>query len=496
MAIIDGGSNTANRANVDSNYNLQVNTPLLASGAGFITIAAEVDAGSQTGRRVVRPFDASWDSRLRVGVDIPIFIDKFAGSAQNTALYRYAFTTMTATQANGWLTLNANNSTAAGNYCLFRTWRSFQTLPTFGTTYVCYAQMSQLPVANSTLEWGLGIVPEGTGSPTDGVFFRYNSAGEFRAIITSNSTGSYQETTALISNVSTVVGQNLTHQFRIGIQADVANFWIDGILVASLARPVGGDFTSISGNMPAFFRNYVLGGVATVPQIMRVSTLAIIQQDINATKAWPDIQCGMGMHGSQGQTGGTMGSTATYVNSTNAVSGAATNTAIVVGTSATLGLGGNFHIAGTALAASVNDVIISSYPNVAGTAAIPGRTLYIHGVRIGAVNLGATVATTPTTISLVANYGHTAVTLATAESASFATATAKSARRIPLGIISWPVGAVAGSTPTNGDIYMPFTAPLPVAPGEFFAISGKFLAGTATVNQTIYFLIGVDSYWE
>ena len=105
--------------------------------------------------------------------------------------------------------------------------------------------------------------------------------------------------------------------------------------------------------------------------------------------------------------------------------------------------------------------------------------------------MGAVVATTPTSMALVANYGHTAVSLATGEAA-----TTKAPRRVPLGTMTWPVGAAIGATPTNGDIWMPFVAPITVAPGEFFAISAKLLAGTATASQTIYFVIGIDSYWE
>ena len=36
MAVIDGGSSSAGKANVDSNYNLQVNLPTTASQAGYV----------------------------------------------------------------------------------------------------------------------------------------------------------------------------------------------------------------------------------------------------------------------------------------------------------------------------------------------------------------------------------------------------------------------------------------------------------------------------
>lgn len=485
MAVIEGGSNTANKANVTPTYDLQVRTPIIASGAGFVTIAAEVDAGTVTGSRVVRAFDASWDSRLRVGVDVPLFIDRFAGAAQNSTLYSWTVTTMANTQSAGWLTLNSANSIATSAVSRVSSWRSFPVLPTFGTTFSCYAQFAQNPVVNNQCEWGLGIAAT-TAAATDGVFFRYNLAGEFRAVSVTNQ----GENTVLIPNAATLVGQSTTHRFSIGIQADVANFFIDNVLVATIPRQSGGDFTTLSAQLPILFRNFnsTVSGPG-VAQQMKISTVAVTQQDMNAGKPWADILCGMGMHGSQGQTGGTMGSTATWTNSQAFTAGAVSNTAVLVGTSATTGLGGGFNA--TAQVTGNTDNIISSFPNPAGTAAVPGRTLYVHGVKVGAINLGAAVATTATALALFVAYGHTGVTLATAEAA-----TTKKPRVVPIGTMAWPVGSAIGSTPTNGDVYMPFTAPIPVAPGEFFVVGARFVVGTATASQTIQFVIGIDSYWE
>jgi len=489
MAIIDGGSNTVNKANVDANYNLQVRTPLSGVQAGFVTLAAEIDPGTyNNSTRIVTPLDASYDSRLRVAIDTPLFVDRFAGAAQNTTLYNYANTNNTFTQANGWASINATALVAASNYGLLKTYRSFPTWAVFGTTLNCWLQLSQPGLTFNTTEWGFGIAAT-TASPTDGVFFRLTSSNVLNCVISSISTGSYQETAVAVTNGPAIVGQNLTHRFTIKCQSDQATFYIDGNVVAVVARPAGGDYINASSELPVFFRTYTLGGTAAAGQVMRISAVEVHTQDANTSKPWADILCGMGMHGSQGQTGGTLGTTATYTNSANPAAGAGSNTAVIVGTSATTGLGGNFLL--TAPAAATTDLIISSFPNPAGTNAVPGRTLYIHGIRIGCINLGAVVATTPTSMALVANYGHTAVSLATGEAA-----TTKAPRRVPLGTMTWPVGAAIGATPTNGDIWMPFVAPITVAPGEFFAISAKLLAGTATASQTIYFVIGIDSYWE
>ena len=87
--------------------------------------------------------------------------------------------------------------------------------------------------------------------------------------------------------------------------------------------------------------------------------------------------------------------------------------------------------------------------------------------------------------------------LATSESASFTTGTTKAPRRVPIGFQSWPVGAAIGAPPTEGPIYFDLEdAPIYVNPGEFIALVGKFLVGTATASQTINFIWQPVYGWE
>lgn len=98
------------------------------------------------------------------------------------------------------------------------------------------------------------------------------------------------------------------------------------------------------------------------------------------------------------------------------------------------------------------------------------------------MNVGAAVATTATTLQWCVAFGHTAVSLATAEAA-----TTKAPRRVPLGIMTWPVGAAIGQQPQFGPIQVNFNdAPIYVNPGEFVALVAKFIVGTATASQVIW----------
>ena len=183
-----------------------------------------------------------------------------------------------------------------------------------------------------------------------------------------------------------------------------------------------------------------------------------------------------------------MGGLATYPNSANPTAAAPSNTVLTANLPA--GLGGQGLV--TATAAAVLDGIWSSYQVPANTVNIQGRRLVLRGIRVDAVNLGAAVATTATTVQFSLAYGHTAVSLATTEGAA-----AKAPRRLALGFMTWPVGAGIGQQPQDGVMFVDLgDAPIFVNPGEFVALVGKFVAGTATVSQTIQFTYQPIYGWE
>jgi hypothetical protein len=177
-----------------------------------------------------------------------------------------------------------------------------------------------------------------------------------------------------------------------------------------------------------------------------------------------------------------MGTTALYSNSLAAGAGlAATNTTAALGS----GLGGQFTVLPTLAVGT--DGIISSFQNPAAAAAVQGRTLYIRGVRIqGAVVVALTGGNVLYAYSLA--FGHTAVSLATAEAAG-----TKAPRRIPLGYENYVVTAPAGTL--GQGVYMAFNAPIAVNPSEFVQIVAKNM-GVVTTLGAISIQITFDSYWE
>jgi hypothetical protein len=222
--------------------------------------------------------------------------------------------------------------------------------------------------------------------------------------------------------------------------------------------------------------------------IFMVSDVSVSVGDIATNKTWAGQLCSMGRTPLQGQNGGTMGQTVQWANATNPTSATATNTSAAAGT----GLGGLYLIG--APATSTTDIVVQSYQNPAGGVNQTPRTLIIRGIWVDVVNMGAAVATTPTTLALALAFGHTAVSLATAETGSFVTATTKAPRRLPVGAISFPTATPIGGV--SAHIAVDFEAPIVIDPGHFIALVAKPLVGTATASQTLMFVIGYNAYYE
>jgi hypothetical protein len=285
---------------------------------------------------------------------------------------------------------------------------------------------------------------------------------------------------------------NRVYRFLIQITNVVTTFWIDNLKVGEIPTPAGADSPCQSRSLPWSIRHAIVGGAAGA------ATQALVK-DYRVTVRGPQYAnvlstSGNRMYGSyQGLSGGTMGSLATYANSTNPTAAAPSNTALTANLPA--GLGGQGSV--TAAAAAATDGIWGSYQVPAGSTTVQGRRLVVRGVRLQCINTGAAVATTATVVQFSLAFGHTAVSMATAESGSFATGTAKAPRRVAMGFQSWAVGAAIGAPAADGPIYLDLgDAPIYVNPGEFIALVGKFLVGTATASQTIAFIWQPVYGWE
>lgn len=495
---IQGGSSTANKANVDSNYNQMVNSPgYTAAGviqgggpsqAGATTIYSANDEGTVTGARSVKSPKTSLHRRLRVGIDTLIFNDTFNATTQNTSLWEYIFVTMTASQPGaGTVNFGTVQGTASTHGALMR---SYQYFPVIGKASI--AAKFNVGVFNATLvaneEWriGFGRPTVGGTAPTEGVWFLLTTAGLFGKAFFN---GVEATTSSLATLASFTVGTIYNLEIILGEQ--LIEFWRDGILLGTLNNAAANGQPFEQASLPLFMQKLCTGSV-TNTNTMRVADINVYISDIASNKTWESQLATLGQQGNLGQNGHTQGKTSLYANSTAPTAVALTNT-----TAAFTGLGGQAAVLPTLAVSS--DGIIMSYQNPAPTINITGRNLLIYGISIDSY-VSVVLAGGPLAYMYTLAYGHTNVSLATVETASFATATTHAPRIIPVGVETYPVNAAVATKGTGiqgGVLNKQFRVPIVVRPGEFVALCAKAGVGsTVTTTGAITFLISFDAVWE
>lgn len=458
---------------------------------GGIRNFSENDSGFISGTAALISPETDNDYRLRVSQDLILDEEVFNNTAQNTGKHSLTVNTLAASFTAGQFTTNSTSIVTSGAGLFLVTQACFPTIGTQTLSADFELGFSAQPQTNSFIEYGLGLPATFGVAPSDGVFFRLSSAG-LQGIASSNGTETPTGVFPLSGGTGTWVYTNAKrYQFIVYIGGIVADFWVnDGtgaVRLGSIPLPAAQGRMLMSAGVPLFLKHRITGGAAG--GILQ-ATLGAYSVRLGGSNLTSTVSTqGNRVFGSyQGLSGGTMGSLATYVNSTNAVAAAPSNIALTANLPG--GLGGQGAV--TAAVAAATDGIWSSYQVPAGTVLIPGRRLTLRGVKLDCVNLGAAVATTATTIQFSIAFGHTSVSLATAEAVN-----AKAPRRVALGIATWAVAAPIGAQSANGPIFLDLgDAPIFVNPGEFVALVGKFLAGTATASQVINFTYTPIYGWE
>lgn len=477
----------ANVAKVDANGSVQVSGPATKSQAGFIGLGARVDDGTITGTPRVNRIYATEGGSLRVAPAILLWDDTFNATAQNTGKYTFTATTQTGAQAGGYLLLNNSAITTINTNSGFQTFRTFPLFARAELRCGVAAMLTQTPQANNLIEFGLfSAVLSTRVAPLDGVFWRYNAAGELRGVVNYN--GTETQTAAI-----TAPSANVNHDYLIVCQTDFVLFYIDDVLRAVITvltdAPTLGQPMSMA-TQPFTARTYIGGSAPSLATQFKISDvfISILGNDIN--RPWSEQKAGMGHMAYQGQNGGTMGTTANTLNGATPAAAALTNTAASAGSP--VGLGGLAHVLPTLAAGT--DGILFSFQNPVGSVTQTPRNLVIRGVNLsGAVDLVLTGG--PLVLAYSLAYGHTAISMATAEAASFASATTKAPRRVWLGVQSTIAAAVAGTALGPGPLAVRFDSPVVVAPGEFVAITVRN-QGTVTSAGSIVVAAAFDAYFD
>jgi len=496
---IKGGNNSVGLANVSSTYELQVVTPQTEADAGFVQISTEMDAGDVLGTRTVVPPECSDDFRLRVGLDQTLFNASFEGTTVLTTLYNQSLTSATVAQASGFLTLNSGSSTTSGHAAYVRTHRHF---PTFGT-YPTYLDMwirEVTPTAtNAISEWGfLYLTNQQTQQPLDGIYFRRDSGGSLYGVVTNNGTNIAITTAINVTNVPSRDGVGAfdpteSNHYLIVYHNDVARFWINDVMVAELACPAANAQFTSSSNTPVGFRVLNTGTVSPTARQLSVGFINVGFGDQNVNKPWSHALCGMGAGAYQYQNGKTPGPTVTRTN--GAHGHPASGTTRIAGTwtptsaPALNSLGGLWTSPAMSGLTSDADYPVFAFLNPAGTAALPGKTLYVTGVRVGEAYVATAASTNAMLLSYILMVGNSA----TNTSSNDAPATV-SGKSVTIGGHGFTPTEAVGNSKAGFEVR--FDSPLMVPAGNYFHFVVRPF-GTVTSNTLVVTSsLAVNGYFE
>ena len=483
---IQSGSNTAGLANVDSNFRLETTTEKDVtnnpSKVGGVKTYSENDDGLVTGEAFLYSPEVDDDYRLRVSQDNILDTETFNYSAQNTGKHSYANTTMTNVWSAAGMRTNGAAGTGNNTGTSFGTYAMFPIIGSINGYCEIEGSFDATPTTNTIIDFGLFLRGAANPyAPTDGVYFRLTSAG-LQGVINSN--GTETSTGTFVSSFGGSVWTytlNQKYQFIITYNERRVEFWIDNQLMGSIVTPSGQGQPFLSSALPFSVRHAIAGGTAG-------ATLSFYVNDYTVSMGGGSMNDDLGTLGNriygcyQGLGGGTMGSLASYANSANPTAAVPTNTTSTVLTA----LGGQGWETDTL--AVTTDGIIMSYQVPAGSVTIQGRKLKLIGLKITSfVQAGLTGGGYNAQFSLA--FGHTAVSLATAEAA-----TTKAPRRIALG--SYSVAANLTALTQLPDITIDLKgAPIYVNPGEFIAIVKKKI-GTAPSAGVIAYTFTPIYSWE
>jgi hypothetical protein len=474
--------------NLDTYNNIKTNLPTVSTQAGYAMLSGELAEPTDPVGRIVNDIRTSAQGRLGVGSPIILLNSIFSGSLPFSNDWVLPTGTMTIVAGTNTINLNAGLATASTNVARMTTVAFFPFLCDLSTFAVWEMLHTQTHQANCVTEAGF-FQCISTTAPTDGAFFRYStSGGTLQAVLSNQGT----EQSMTISPTHYVTGQAYTipapgvmHKYKIICENDRVLYYINGICVATISSAGDAGMPMNAGTQPFSIRTYN-NGVPSLANIIKVGYVCIGCQDsIGLGLSQNELASIAGKSLTQGQTGQATGSTAYFSNSMVLGAGAVlTNT-----TSVYTGLGGQFTIQPTLAAGT--DGILCSFVNTTPTATVPAKVLLISGVKIQGM-VTAALTGGPGVIAYSLAYGHSALSLATTENINTPT---KAPRRIALGLDTFAATAAIGAT--NPTIYMPFTVPIAVMPGEYIAIVAKFLAGTIFSGTTglITYIVTFDGKW-
>jgi hypothetical protein len=329
--------------------------------------------------------------------------------------------------------------------------------------------------------------------PTDGVFFRLNSSG-LQGIASFNGAEVSTGVFPLAGGTGTWVYTNAKrYEFLVDYTGSHADFWVDDgtgmVRLGGIELPSAQSRLAMAQALPFALKHRITGGAAggVLQATLGAYTIRLCGSNLTSTVSTQ----GNRIFGSyQGASGGTLGTlarvgTITTGNEANVTAAVPTTTTAALGS----GLGGTFW---ETVSLAVNtDGIIMSYQVPAGTVNVIGRRLVLRGMYLTSY-VQTVIVGGPYIAEWFLAFGHTAVSLGTAEAA-----TTKAPRRIALPFTQLVTAAQAVSTVVaQAQTFVDFgDAPVFVNPGEFVQLCTRHI-GTVGTSGTVVHRVTPIYGWE
>ena len=474
----------------DTNQNAKVNLPLVPAQAGNALMI--IDNNPQGTKNLGYPL-VSRDRKLQVGLDTPLFDYSFSATVQNTNLWRFNSATQIMAQSGNALQVNSSAITTASTGTTLNTWRQFRLDGAASVVFDFYGTLTSAIQANQNFFFG-AYHPAALAQnlPTDGVFFRVTSAGLEGGYVFNN--GSVF--TVLLAGPASeiMLSFNTVRQYRIIADQTRLSFWVedvngDLVRLGSIVTPVAQGSAFSATQLPLCIQSTNTGVVGATPAQMRFTQSTVLLRDnVNAFDS-RDLAQLKGNTGAKNTEGSAIGNTALLINAVATQPAAAAALANVTAAVQFVGLGGYFRITPT-LALNTDGILCSFQNPAAAPPSLFPRPLRITGVRIQGVVQGTALVGGPGVVRVGLAHNHTAVSLATVDTASFVTGTSKQAIRRLIGVESWPITAPIG---TLGPLTS-YECNIVINPGEFFQVFLKN-EGTAFTAGEIGYQVDVQSEW-
>lgn len=503
MAIkLQGADNSVNNVNVSSQNELLVVTPqdLAGVSGGFVQLSTEVDDGTARNTRYLLAAETSDDYRLRVGIDQTLFNSTFEGTVLLTSQWNSNTSITSNSQVNGFLVVNGGALATANAFGYVRSWRSFS----FYGTYPLYLDMwireANHDATNVISEWGfLLITAGGTQQPVDGIYFRRISGGQLKGIVTSNNLDLY-EIDLDTSNVPSRVNKNQKYNptecshYLIVFNNDKIEFWINDVLVGQILGQSQLPQFSGASALPVGFRVLNLATIsASAARQIGVGYVNVGQGDQNTNKPWSHAMSGLGGAAYQLQQGNTPGPTVTRGAATQGHPGSGTARAAGTWTATTSpglnNLGGLWTSPAISTLASDTDYPIFSFQNPTGSAALPGKILYITSARIGESFASVGASTNAIFLSYILTVESTSSNTTIGDSATLV-----SGKAIVLGGQGFSATDVVGTMKEGFE--MNFPSPLIIPPGRFLNVIVRPFGTVASNTLVVRGSVSFTGYWE